>query len=99
MVKEIRHIQLYEEKHGKKLDPVQCADYIHACKPNMTYIDKMNLLNYASNYNTPSYSSMKKKIPEMNKEYDGYMKECLSGRGIVYLGSSLSTLANCPLSY
>ena len=42
---------------------------------------------------------MKKKIPEMNKEYDVYMKECLSGKGIVYLGSSLSTLANCPLSY
>ena len=44
-------------------------------------------------------SSMKKKIPEMNKEYDAYMKECLSSKGIVYLGSSLSTLANCPLSY
>ena len=44
-------------------------------------------------------SSMKKKIPEMNKEYDQIMKESLSQRGIVYLGSSLSTLANCPLSY
>ena len=42
---------------------------------------------------------MKKKIPEMNKEYDVYMKEYLSNKGIVYLGSSLSTLANCPLSY
>ena len=42
---------------------------------------------------------MKKKIPEMNKEYDQIMKESLSQRGIVYLGSSLSTLANCPLSY
>jgi hypothetical protein len=44
-------------------------------------------------------SSMKKKIPEMNKEYDGFLKESLSGRGIVYLGSSMSSLANCPLSY
>lgn len=42
---------------------------------------------------------MKKKIPEMNKEYDTYMKECLSHKGVVYLGSSLSTLANCPLAY
>ena len=42
---------------------------------------------------------MKKKIPEMNREYDIRMKEHLSSRGIVYLGSSLSTLANCPISY
>jgi Myb-like DNA-binding protein FlbD len=33
-------------------------------------------------------SSMKKKIPEMNQEYDKYMKEKLSELGIVYLGSS-----------
>ena len=39
---------------------------------------------------------MKKKIPEMNKEYDIYMKEKLSDKGIVYLGSSPSILANCP---
>ena len=42
---------------------------------------------------------MKKKIPELSKEYDIYMKECLSQRAIVYLGSSPSILANCPLSY
>lgn len=44
-------------------------------------------------------SSMKKKIPEMTKEYDGYMKETLSMRGIVYLGSSHSVLAGCQPSY
>ena len=44
-------------------------------------------------------SSMKKKIPEMNRDYDIFMKETLSQRGIVYLGSSPSTLANCPSSY
>jgi hypothetical protein len=44
-------------------------------------------------------SSMKKKLPEMAKEYDGYMKESLSSKGVVYLGSSPSTLANTPLSY
>ena len=31
---------------------------------------------------------MKKKIPEMNSEYDKYMKEKLSELGVVYLGSS-----------
>ena len=44
-------------------------------------------------------SSMKKKIPEMIKEYDIFMKERLGGRGIVFLGSSHSTLANCPANY
>eukprot|EP00347_Sterkiella_histriomuscorum_P013939 403362778 len=44
-------------------------------------------------------SSMKKKIPEMSREYDIYMKEKLSERGVVYLGSSPSILATCPLSY
>lgn len=44
-------------------------------------------------------SSMKKKIPEMSKEYDIYMKEKLSEKGIVYLGSSPSILSNCPISY
>jgi hypothetical protein len=39
---------------------------------------------------------MKKKIPEMSREYDNYMKEKLSERAIVYLGSSPSILANCP---
>lgn len=42
---------------------------------------------------------MKKKIPEMGKEYDVFMKESLSQRGVVFLGSSPSTLANTPLSY
>lgn len=42
---------------------------------------------------------MKKKIPEMNRDYDIFMKESLSQRGVVYLGSSPSTLANCPTSY
>lgn len=41
-------------------------------------------------------SSMKKKIPELSREYDAYMRENLSQRGIVYLGSSHSILANCP---
>jgi hypothetical protein len=44
-------------------------------------------------------SSMKKKIPEMSREYDIVMKETLSQRGIVFLGSSPSILANCPQSY
>lgn len=44
-------------------------------------------------------SSMKKKIPEMNKEQDIFMREVLSQRGVAYLGSSLSVLANCPTSY
>ena len=44
-------------------------------------------------------SSMKKKIPDMNREYDICMKESISQRGVVYLGSSPSTLANCPTSY
>lgn len=44
-------------------------------------------------------SSMKKKIPEMSKEYDIYMKEKLSEKGIVYLGSSPSILSNCSISY
>jgi len=44
-------------------------------------------------------SSMKKKIPEMNKEYELFLKETLSHKGVVFLGSSLSTLANCPVSY
>lgn len=44
-------------------------------------------------------SSMKKKIPEMAKEYDVYMKEKLSQRAVVFLGSTPSILANCPLSY
>lgn len=42
---------------------------------------------------------MKKKIPEMSREYDNYMKENLTQRGIVYLGSSPSTLSTCPHSY
>ena len=42
---------------------------------------------------------MKKKIPEMNREYEIYLKEHLSAKGIVFLGYSLSTLANCPSSY
>jgi hypothetical protein len=44
-------------------------------------------------------SSMKKKIPEMSREYDNYMKETLTSKGIVYLGSSPNILANCPTSY
>lgn len=44
-------------------------------------------------------SSMKKKIPEMHKEYDQHMRECLAQRGVQYLGSSPSVLGNCPASY
>lgn len=42
---------------------------------------------------------MKKKIPEMSREYDNYIKEILTSKGIVYLGSSPNILANCPSSY
>jgi hypothetical protein len=42
---------------------------------------------------------MKKKIPELNKEYDNYMKENLMSKGLIYLGSSPSILATCPNSY
>lgn len=44
-------------------------------------------------------SSMKKKISELSKEYDVIMKERLSQKGLVFLGSSPSILANCPISY
>lgn len=42
---------------------------------------------------------MKKKIPEMNSEYDKYMKEKLSEIGVVYLGSSPQILGTLPASY
>ena len=44
-------------------------------------------------------SSMKKKIQEMNKEFDRIVKDTLNQKGIVYLGCNPSTLANSPLSY
>lgn len=44
-------------------------------------------------------SSMKKKIPELSKEYDVYMKDNLIQRGILYMGSSPSILATCPNNY
>jgi len=44
-------------------------------------------------------SSMKKKISEMSRDYDNFMKERLAQKGMVFLGSSPSILANCPQSY
>lgn len=41
-------------------------------------------------------SSMKKKIPEMSRDYDIYMKEKLTSKGMVFLGGSPNILANCP---
>lgn len=41
-------------------------------------------------------SSMKKKIPDMVKEYDCYMKEKLMQRSIFYIGSSPTILSNSP---
>ena len=42
---------------------------------------------------------MKKKIPDMIKEYDIYMREKLNLKGIMFLGSSHSVLQNSPLQY
>lgn len=44
-------------------------------------------------------SSMKKKLSEMSRDYDAFMKERLAQKGMVFLGSSPSILANCPQSY